>query len=119
MLRTASYLFGNRGPLNLKTSIIVTFQKKVLTNTSLTLFYRCCDEQAILSFSGCYGDDEAVLKWKKEAEEVSKPFKLMFLPTTVCLSHHATWKTILIRFKKFLFTEDLDQHSNFGDLPGD
>ncbi|KAL5012665.1 hypothetical protein ScPMuIL_011216 [Solemya velum] len=30
---------------------------------------KCSDEQAILSFSGCYGDDEAVLKWMKEAQE--------------------------------------------------
>lgn len=35
------------------------------------LFYRNCGEPSILSFTGCYGDDESVLKWRKDPNEVN------------------------------------------------
>jgi hypothetical protein len=33
-------------------------------------FFRNCGEPCVISFSGCYGDDESVLKWRKEPNEV-------------------------------------------------
>ena len=32
--------------------------------------YRVNDEPVIVSCAGCYGDEEAVLKWRREPDEV-------------------------------------------------
>lgn len=34
------------------------------------MFYRSGGEDVVISCAGCYSDDEPVLKWRKEANEV-------------------------------------------------
>ncbi|XP_052092597.1 uncharacterized protein LOC127729029 isoform X4 [Mytilus californianus] len=53
-------------------TVDVTLQAKVkISDKPVRSFVktRSCGEPCVISFSGCYGDDESVLKWRKEPNE--------------------------------------------------
>ena len=52
-----------------------SYVKCKLTTTWMILYCRCKNEPLILSFSGSYGDDEAVLKWRRHDNEVRLVFR--------------------------------------------
>ena len=53
--------------------------------------YSCDDEVVIISCAGYYGDDEAVLKWIKEGEEVN----IFIISKHIELSHNEKCSHIL------------------------